>query len=700
MCRTTDSSRQGPYPRRVTSPRATLGLASPGPSESRTATGAGRVGRRHLWTSVGGAGGVATGAYVLLSRAVVPGAVSLVVVGLLLAAIPTSPLLARRVALNGSFLIGWTPVLWWSRWPFPVDHAALVVAVAVGGLVVLVAASDDPRARLRGLVPEPRLADLLIPVGGVLALVAMGRWAFPGSPRRALVAMLPGADNYAHFHMFSTIRAYGAVTPAAGPAPDGAPWGFDEYPQGFHALAATLSELMHPHVSVGPQMLVVYTQAVTAVIVLGVVVTTAAFVSLPGIRDLRLAAVPLVVLTWAAFLWKPGQHLLADGFANFWLAAAAAGCALVLSLAPQRRLALPEVVAVGGLLVVVAHAWAPLVVIAAPAVLALYHPLPETFHAAHLRHRLLVSTGVLLLAGAGVLKALVGLFADVHVEDLVTSWGGIHGTRPLPAFVLLVAGIYLCSCSAAIVRRRGGDDEAAALADRARVLVLAPVAGLVLGTVLFVAQLRTIGTSSYYFLKLFMGFELILVVLVPALAGVVLAHVGPRIRGRVPAALLVVVATVLATQAFGRFPQGFVPLFDGGEGTALMRPPFSATRIADGIVAAAAHSTSRQAVHQDYLAVGPDRAAQPFYPDGWYHGVLASLSTRVQERLDVQRHPMRTRAKTALVAGRLLRSDPRLVLVVDPRVAESLQEGLSGTGLARRVVPWSARASVQAQGER
>ena len=34
-------------------------------------------------------------------------------------------------------------------------------------------------------------------------------------------------------------------------------------------------------------------------------------------------------MTWTGLLWEPGQKVLANGFAPFWLAAVAAGCALL-----------------------------------------------------------------------------------------------------------------------------------------------------------------------------------------------------------------------------------------------------------------------------------------------------------------------------------------------------------------------------------
>ena len=633
----------------------------------------------------------------LLATGLLPGAVSLGLAVVLLAAVPTAPDLSRRLAVNGSVLVGWAPLLWWVRWPVAVDHGALVVALSAGALTVLVTASDRPLTALRGLAPRVHAVDSLLPVAAALALTCTARWAFAGSPRQALVALLPGADNYAHFHMFSTLRAYGATTRALGDAGDGSGWGFDEYPQGFHALAATLSELMHPSLRTGPGALVAYTQVVSVVVVLGLVVLTAAVISLPGLRRRPLVTVPAVVLTWTAFLWEPGQDLLADGFANFWLAAAAVGTALVLALAPRRPLGLPEVVAVAGLMVAVAHMWAPLLVLAGPAVLALFHPFRLTLVRRSLRPRLGAAVAVLGIAALGVLKALVALIVDVDVKTVVTAFGGIHGTSPMPAFVLLLVGGYVCLVAPTVVARRPVADADVTVARRVRLLGLMPLAGLALGGALLVAQLRTVGTSSYYFLKFFMGFELVLAAFVPAVVAVLVASAAPR-RGRpVLRVGLSVVATLLATQAFGRLPGRPAPLFDADRGgTASVGAPLSVTGMADGIIAAA-RAGRAESFRRDYLALGPDRAAQAFYTDGWYHAVLASLSADTKVRLDVLRLRVSGVADAAPVARRLLEENADVALVVDPRYVEPLRR-LLGDDLGPRVLPTGSRRRRRAAG--
>jgi hypothetical protein len=626
--------------------------------------------------------------YAALCSAVVPGPLTLCIAACLLCVVPTSPELGRRVALNGAVVIGWAPVLWWVRWPFPLDHGALLVAVATGVLIAMVAFSDRPGVRLVDLLPRVGTADLLLPVALVGGTVALWRWAFPGSPHSALVALLPGADNYAHFSMFATIRSLGATTTALSKLGDGTGWDFDSYPQGFHTLVATVSELSYPHLTSGAPSLVAYTQSVAVVLVLGLLVVTGAVVSLPGLRHRPLIALPVLVVTWAAFLWSPGQDLVADGFANFVLAAMAVACALLLSLAPQRRLAAPDVIAVAGLLVAVAHAWAPLIVLVAPAVLALFHPFRDTWRNPALRRRLGLAAGVLFIAGLGVLKALLHLFVNVDVKTVVTALGGITGTSPLPTFVLLVLALYAFPQASTLVARRTTDLATVGAADRARVLVLVPLAGLAVGSLLFTAQMRTLGTSSYYLLKFLMGFELVLAGVVPALCGMILAAAVSR-RRSVARVVLAVGATLLASQSFGLVPHHPVPLLDAQrDGTASVGAPLSVSRMADGILAAADHRGGGAAFERDYLAVGPDRAAEGFYPDAWYHGVTVTLSARVATRLNVLRAPVdRLDAATGL-ARRLLRQNPDVTLLVDPSYAAAVRAGLGSADLAARVDGW------------
>ena len=514
---------------------------------------------------------VAVSAYALVVSGVLPEPVSLILVAGLLVTVPSARRLAPRLAVNVALLAGWVPLLWWVDWPMPVNHGAAVIAVVAASLTAYVLASSTPRRRLASLVPRLGVADALLPLGVAVAAAATHPLTFASTPLKALTVLVPGADNWAHFNMFSTMRAHGPMTGSAGP--NGETWAFAEYPKGFHGLVATLSEVTFPDMTTGPQSLVAYAHTVGVVVALGILLITAVVLSLPGLGSRPELAGPAVVVTWTALLWEPGQKVLANGFASFWLGCVAGGSALLLGLVTTGQVRQPvRVLAVAGLLVCVfLHLDAP-GIIAAPAAVAV---LVRQSRGAELRHRRLWTVAVLVVGAAAVAKVLTVLFGVVPV---VPGGRGERLRRHVPlADADLAAPARL---RAAELPDVGPDPDRRAL-DRAtdrrlRWLTLAPVLGVLSLTALLVLQLRVLGTTSYYFLKYLVGFELILACVTPAVCALLLATVtaAPRRRGLTTVAAALAVA--LATQAFGNLSAGQALLLsDTDDGTAAVRSPYS-----------------------------------------------------------------------------------------------------------------------------
>ena len=130
--------------------------------------------------------------------------------------------------------------------------------------------------------------------------------------------LMGGWDNVAHFSMVHMIRRFGAVVSALPPPTPGATWQFASYPQGFHAVAAGVVELLigPDDTWLGPE-LVAYTQAM-ALVVIGVATTVVAgFCALPAVRrrpvlgaagrGVRLRRVPP----------RAGSLAIGGGIANF-----------------------------------------------------------------------------------------------------------------------------------------------------------------------------------------------------------------------------------------------------------------------------------------------------------------------------------------------------------------------------------------------
>ena len=410
---------------------------------------------------------LAVGTFTLFRSGAVPEPLCVATMLLLLAAVPVAPTLSGRVAINAALAVGWTPLLWWVHWPVDVNHGAALVSGCVGGLVGYVALSTEPRARLRSLVPAVRTAEVLLPVSALVALLATRPFSFASSPQRALTALLPGADNWAHFNMFSTLRSQGVLPGLHATGPDGSGWGFANYPKGFHALAATVSEVTFPGMRADPEALVSYAHSIGVVTALGLVMVTAAILCLPRLGDRPAIAVPVVTLTWTALLWEPGQKVMANGFASFWLAAVAAATALLLALGERRGSVLVQVAAVGGLLVCIAHTWTPLALVAAPAALMVLVAAGSGTDPREVRRRRLVVAvvvlGVALLACA---RAVVVLMSTVSLGFIVAEESGFDMTGALPTFVLLIGAFYVLATYPMWVARRTGRDVDPALGRR------------------------------------------------------------------------------------------------------------------------------------------------------------------------------------------------------------------------------------------
>ena len=277
-------------------------------------------------------------------------------------------------------------------------------------------------------------------------------------------------------------------------------------------------------------------------------------------------------------------------------------------------------------MVFVANAWAPLLALAGPALVACAIP-RRSWGERQSRRRLLGYAAISLCVALGIVVPVVRLLSSVSVGQVVSAGGGIFPSSPLPVLTLSVLGVSVCA--GAPRRAVTGDPGMAFLVRRLRVLTLTPLSGMVVGVSLL-SPMRTMGTVSYYLLKFLMGFEMVLAGLVPTACALVLAGVvragGPR-RG------LVAATVVTAAVAFGQVqvltvwttPSGLLHSTRPDRATSLGEG-FSVSGVAEGIVREG-YSSSRPAVRHDYLGIGDARAPAVLFADEWYHALRADLES-------------------------------------------------------------------------
>jgi hypothetical protein len=640
---------------------------------------------------------VAAAAFGTVASGVLRGVPLLLVIALSGLVVPTSRELSRRALIAGCVFFGWVPMTWW--WHLPVGragHLGLVLGVVVGGLAGWVAWDSSVR-RLRSLMPRLRWTDLVAAAGALGAgwIYAPGLRAV--SPEVALSRLLRGWDNSAHFDMAEMISRYGVMIDNAPAGPLGE-WAYAAYPQGFHAVAATV---MEAGVGVGEpaQDLAVYARALTLVVVVALATVIAGVCSLPALRRRPLVALPLTALVLAAFGFGPGGMLLHNGFPNFYVALAMLCCIPIVAVQITRPAATSLLAALGGAALGVAHNWALLLSMGALGAVAVVFPWR--------RARWPRAVAEWRRGGAVVLATALGLVAAWSMLRRNPSLGEIininGGVTPVPNNqVILSAGVAVAACTLVGVRvhraekRVHGDD-----AVRVAWIGLIPATGLVVAVLIALSQVRSGSGIGYYFWKYAIALEVVsLVVLscaVPILAPKRTGAPASRWSGaghRVWALVVSVVAAVAMVQAFGTPPR-FPTLIGGGPspGTAarddyaaLSAAPLPEATMLVGAVRAD-DGTDKPHV---FAVASPGGQVPQMMLAQWFHaltGRWTSETDRLMREVDV---PAASDAADLAESVRAaLRLEPDVVVVVEPAVFDEVRGLLETDGdAADHVTSW------------
>jgi hypothetical protein len=523
----------------------------------------------------------------------------------------------------------------------------------------------------------------LVPLSGLTGFLVVSRLALTDSAMRVLTVLLGGFDNGPHFGMFLMLRHHGATLDALGNAQDGSPWLYASYPQGFHAVVATFADVLGGEPGSGATDLVTYAHGVAALVIFAVMVLTAALVALPGLRERPVIALVSVAVLCSAFLWQPGLNTLADGFANFWLGAVAISIALLVGVWSRGTSSGVSAAAVGGLIMLTAHSWIPLVVFAIPATLAVLSRGDEARQP--LRERLLRLLP-LCLAALGTLRAVSAILGGgVNAHTVVEAAGPIHAAPPGFPLGVLVVSLYLFGGYRPLARAFGRPALESASWRKVRLLGLTPVlASLVVG-LLLVAQLRTIGTTSYYLVKLIMGCDLVLTAMVAAVGGMLAAQVVPAPARPRSARTPIVVAGVLAGLLLGGTAVGAIPRISppvAGKDAAGAR--LHVPDIAADILAASRGQSSDVALRTEYVALGAGHARFVEITDVWFHALTCSASTAAAQRTAAVGGQEVTDEESASRAVRtVLSHDARALVLVNREREAPLVRDMSSTNRVR-----------------
>lgn len=637
--------------------------------------------------------GVASGvtaaalAYGAVSSEVLSGAGAIIVLLLVTAALPVSPYLSPRLAVGGVLFLGWTPLTWFWSWPAHLSHGSGLLACAVGGLAGWTCAAVNVGERVKTLRPRVESADWLPLGAGMVALVALSRWFTSDTPERALTVLLPGFDNSPHVSMFVLLRQNGAMLSSGDATPDGSAWSFGNYPAGFHAIAATVADLLGNDPRPGPEQVLAYAHAVSAITVISLMVLTAALCSVPMLRRCPVALVPASIFLTSAFMLGPGATALADGFAPFWFATSLVGTTLLLFAYDPARSTLLYATVLAGAGIGVANSWAPLVLLLLPiAVGVLWGSMKDGFRLRRTARRRWLGLGLIALAAAvGLGRPVLILFATVSPGAVVEASGGFSPPAPLP-LLLVVALTVMCFWGMGSNRRRP-ELGPGPLERTWKPLALVPILGCLAGVALLAAQLATLGTVEYYFFKYVAGLELVLVTVLSLVGAVRLASIPSR-RTRHAACWGLVPFLVL-------FAVGLQPKRDLGAlaltsesraGTSNIGKASERSELANMVIAAAREWTRGPDLTN--LVVLPAKAQHGFLAQSWFLGLTGTWTTDRDQASRVLARPIKTTGDAVLVTKSILSKSSTGTVLVPPSALNGVRAGLANPRLASRVHSW------------
>ena len=613
------------------------------------------------------------------------GVAGLLALLLLLAAVPVSRELSRRLMIMGAIVVGWWPVTWWWAWDGPVSRTTAGLAVLAGGLAAWVAAGRGRPGevggvgdRARRLVPTVRATDLVVLGAGLLAAWLRWPWIAARSAEGALSALLPGWDHSAHFDITRMQRLHSVVVGQVPAPPNGDAWSYADYPQSAHSLLASLMELL-----TGPPggdlrvELLAYIRALGLLDVALVVMATAGVCSLPALRRRPWWAFPAAVAVVAVLMVGPGGAVLFDGFAPYPVVLALLAV-LPFLVVPAPRVVDPvRLAAVGGVLVGLAHGWTLALLLAAPAVLVLLLPAGRRRWRAS-RAEWVLAIGVVLATAAAGAWAFLMVSGGLGLEDMIVIEGAI--TPPGLRWVAATGGLAMIATvglrARLWFRRTWGTRGSRADALRAAALVGVPVAAAVTGGVIAAVQMSGGGHLSYYFWK----FAIASCVATTAVAVAAAASLLPARPVRREAlvgsgvALLLVVGPGLATKG------GAPGLVARGRVAGAMTHP--GAEVAELL---AASSTAAAPEARQVIVVG-DGVIHPIQAGQWANALSGRWTDESNELLRQVPADAHDPAVMAHIAPGVL-ADPGTVLLVPAAVLAEVRSGVA-PDLAARIQAW------------
>ncbi|MCO4257451.1 hypothetical protein [Pseudarthrobacter cellobiosi] len=641
---------------------------------------------------MGAAGFMAVGGVVIALRSagLLQGVPGLILAGVLFLLVPTTKVLSQRILFNGLIVTGLIPLSWWIPERFVgIDHGTILLATLAGLLSGWILSARSIPPRLHRLLPHVRGVDALPFLAAVMSALSLYTMLTIRIASDALSIMMSRWDYNSHFSIYYMIRSGGGVIPTIPTASDGAAWGFGEYPQGFHTLLATVSQILRPKIVSLDSELVSYINLQAACSVFTVLIVVAGMCSLPAVRRRQAIMATGVAVASAAWIYGPGSIPVYEGFANFYLACGMAVATVLALLTFQRRIPVIGVAAVGAGLVGIANNWLLLLSLVAVVLLAKLWVIGRSPKSYNRRWWILTAaaTGITLLGVALPVLQIAPLIRSS--QAILEATGGIAFPDFGLALVTLAMALVLGICNRSAVARTDW-----LRLKQQRIDVSMAAAGLLVPIALCiwlaVTQSLQNGEISYYFHKYLIAVLLLAWPLTVA-AAATLIPVAPRHEParRQPARTAALgLLGVTATQVFGFTVPGL-------ETVGL--PPTAKPLVE--LASQASHIKSTPAyVHRLIESARDPQAASTIYIPAastvdpvlaarWHWGMRAMASSTTTDLSFQVVDIAKDYSQAPQVIARILAEHPSMTAIVDPELFPQVHGYLLAHGDASRLVP-------------
>lgn len=632
--------------------------------------------------------GIIFAAVIILRQSeILAGKPALLLMAGLLLAVPSSSLLSRRIFLNLLIFMGLVPLIWWvPERLIGIDHGSIVLALSAGCLGAWICVGGSAGRRLRELLPKFQGIDLVPLFGAALSAAALWTMLWVSNSADALSLFLTRWDYQSHFNIFGMLREHGGVIPVIPRISPGVGWGFAEYPQGFHALVATLAELRERGVSALDLELTSFMRMQSIVGILTVTLVLSGLCSISLVRRRGMILAPILALTAAVWIYGPGSIPMYEGFANFYLACGMAVSAAIVVVLFSRRMPAVGMAALSAALIGVFNNWF---------VLATLFAVPLAFFAwknvanirlASKRRRL---TGAIwfLIATVGCLLPLVQAGPVIAQSAVVVNAPGGIAQPDMGvaiASISLVLFLGICSVSRGAHLPLGRDQLLSSLA------ALGVVFPVLLSVGLAVSQVQQNGEIAYYFYKYLVAVMLFaLPAAALALATLATSRHEPfwsRQPTRVKAALGLL--AVSATQVFGFSFAGWkeVGLAPTASPVVQLLQQEKHLEATPGYVVRLLES-AKMAQPEDTVYIASSTSIDPILAARWQWGMRA---TATQKTTDMSSYLGRLRKVPSEDPGiilELLQANDGTTVLVDAEVYPDIKNYLDENGFGGRVLP-------------